>query len=184
MPILILPTYYYRLKIRVQCHLNCRKLDPYHHMRAIACSSLEGFQSGSNHHVMRFNATRSVDLAQWRTVKLERENNLKEFTEEDVPKFGAGSKYNRDLHFGYPVVLLGRYNGQDLGANYVLLFRTTPGSEYIKVLLQNGRLRGAILVGNTELAESCENRILNGIDLTPFGDDILNPAIDIEDYFD
>lgn len=51
------------------------------------------------HHVMRFNATLNVDFAQWRTVKLERENNMKEFKgfDEDMPKFGAGSEYNRDL---------------------------------------------------------------------------------------
>jgi len=50
------------------------------------------------HHVMRFNATLNVDFAQWRNVKLERENNMKEFRgmEEDQPKFGAGSEYNRD----------------------------------------------------------------------------------------
>lgn len=48
---------------------------------------------------MRFNATLNVDFAQWRSVKLERENNMKEFRgmEEDMPKFGAGSEYNRDL---------------------------------------------------------------------------------------
>lgn len=48
---------------------------------------------------MRFNATLNVDFAQWRNVKLERENNMKEFkgAEEDMPKFGAGSEYNRDL---------------------------------------------------------------------------------------
>ncbi|KAI8044227.1 hypothetical protein M5D96_000378 [Drosophila gunungcola] len=41
------------------------------------------------HHVMRFNATLNVDFAQWRNVKLERENNMKEFRgmEEDQPKF-------------------------------------------------------------------------------------------------
>ncbi|XP_030373967.1 general transcription factor IIF subunit 1 [Scaptodrosophila lebanonensis] len=51
------------------------------------------------HHVMRFNATLNVDFAQWRNVKLERENNMKEFRgmDEDQPKFGAGSEYNRDL---------------------------------------------------------------------------------------
>ncbi|XP_017482617.1 PREDICTED: general transcription factor IIF subunit 1 [Rhagoletis zephyria] len=51
------------------------------------------------HHVMRFNATLNVDFAQWRGVKMERENNMKEFRgmEEDMPKFGAGSEYNRDL---------------------------------------------------------------------------------------
>ncbi|KAM7354027.1 pyridine nucleotide-disulfide oxidoreductase domain 1 [Cochliomyia hominivorax] len=86
--------------------------------------------------------------------------------------------------FGLPVVLLGRYNGQGLGTDYELLIRSTPGHEYIKLVLQQGKLRGVILIGNTELAETCENLILNGIDLTPFGDDILNPDIDIEDYFD
>ncbi|XP_037957922.1 pyridine nucleotide-disulfide oxidoreductase domain-containing protein 1 [Teleopsis dalmanni] len=86
--------------------------------------------------------------------------------------------------FGYQVVLLGLYNGQGLNNDYEILLRTTPGKEYIKFVLQNGKLRGAILIGNSELAETCENLILNGIDLTPFGDDILNPDIDIEDYFD
>lgn len=40
------------------------------------------------HHVMRFNATLNVDFSQWRMVKMERENNMKEFRgmEEDTPK--------------------------------------------------------------------------------------------------
>lgn len=48
---------------------------------------------------MRFNATLNVDFAQWKVVKMERENNMKEFRgmDEDMPKFGAGSEYNRDL---------------------------------------------------------------------------------------
>jgi len=48
---------------------------------------------------MRFNATLNVDFAQWKMVKLERENNLKDFKgmDEDTPKFGAGSEYNREL---------------------------------------------------------------------------------------
>uniref|UniRef100_A0A182T4H8 Transcription initiation factor IIF subunit alpha n=1 Tax=Anopheles maculatus TaxID=74869 RepID=A0A182T4H8_9DIPT len=51
------------------------------------------------YHVMRFNATLNVDFTQWRTVKMERENNQKEFKgiEEVMPKFGAGSEFNRDL---------------------------------------------------------------------------------------
>lgn len=51
------------------------------------------------HHVMRFNATLNVDFAQWRSVKLERENNLKgaKGIEEELPKFGAGSEFNRDV---------------------------------------------------------------------------------------
>ncbi|XP_055919087.1 pyridine nucleotide-disulfide oxidoreductase domain-containing protein 1 [Eupeodes corollae] len=86
--------------------------------------------------------------------------------------------------FGYQIVLLGKYNGQGLGQDYEILLRMTPGKEYIKFVLQNGKLQGAILVGDTGLEETCENLILNQIDLTPFGDDILNPDIDIEDYFD
>lgn len=41
------------------------------------------------HHVMRFNATLKVDFAKWSHVKMERENNIKEFkgAEEDMPKY-------------------------------------------------------------------------------------------------
>lgn len=40
------------------------------------------------YHVMRFNATLNVDFAKWSHVKMERENNIKEFKgiEEDMPK--------------------------------------------------------------------------------------------------
>lgn len=86
--------------------------------------------------------------------------------------------------YGYQVVLLGKFNGQGLDDNYELLFRITPDKEYIKFVLKDGRLIGALLIGETGLEETCENLILNQIDLTPFGDDILNPNIDIEDYFD
>lgn len=51
------------------------------------------------YHVMRFNATLNVDFAKWTNVKMERENNIKEFKgiEEEMPKFGAGSEYGRDM---------------------------------------------------------------------------------------
>lgn len=86
--------------------------------------------------------------------------------------------------FGYRVVLLGKYNGQGLENDYEILLRTTPNYEYIKFVLKNNKLQGAILIGETDLEEMCENLILNGIDLSPFGVDILNPDIDIDDYFD
>ncbi|KAK2578700.1 hypothetical protein KPH14_011667 [Odynerus spinipes] len=86
--------------------------------------------------------------------------------------------------FGYKVVLLGLYNGQKLGQNYDILLRVTKKEEYIKLILENGRMQGAVLIGDTNLEEMCENLILNQIDLTPYGEDILNPDIDIEDYFD
>lgn len=86
--------------------------------------------------------------------------------------------------FGYQVVLLGKYNGQGLGSNYEILIRMTPDKEYIKYVLVGGRLQGAILIGETGLEETTENLILNQLDVSPYGDDLLNPDIDLEDYFD
>lgn len=86
--------------------------------------------------------------------------------------------------FGYKVILLGLFNGQKLGSDYELLLRVTNGVEYVKVVLKDGKMQGAILIGETDLEEMCENLILNQLDLTPYGEDLLNPNIDIEDYFD
>lgn len=86
--------------------------------------------------------------------------------------------------FGYQVVLLGKYNGQGLGNNYEALIRMTAEKEYIKYVLVDGRLQGAILIGETGLEETTENLILNQLDVSPYGDDLLNPDIDLEDYFD
>ncbi|KYB25152.1 general transcription factor IIF subunit 1 isoform X1 [Tribolium castaneum] len=50
------------------------------------------------YHVMRFNGNLEVDFAKWTQVKMERENNLKEYksVEEEQPKFGAGSEFGRE----------------------------------------------------------------------------------------
>ena len=95
------------------------------------------------------------------------------------------------------------------------------GKEYIKAILQNGRMVGAILIGETDLEvrtvllhcasnysltpifmhlhvrpiykllskclsmqETFENLILNQMDLSRFGESLLDPDVDIEDYFD
>ncbi|XP_049616202.1 pyridine nucleotide-disulfide oxidoreductase domain-containing protein 1 [Syngnathus scovelli] len=86
--------------------------------------------------------------------------------------------------FNYKVVLLGKFNAQGLGSDYELLLRYTKGQEYVKVVLQGGRMVGAVLIGETDLEETFENLILNRMDLTQYGEDLLNPNIDIEDYFD
>ncbi|GFQ96385.1 general transcription factor IIF subunit 1 [Trichonephila clavata] len=47
--------------------------------------------------VMRFSHSLKVDVTKWTQVKMERENNLKEFkADEDMPKFGAGSEFGRE----------------------------------------------------------------------------------------
>ncbi|XP_033227232.1 pyridine nucleotide-disulfide oxidoreductase domain-containing protein 1 [Belonocnema kinseyi] len=86
--------------------------------------------------------------------------------------------------FDYKVVLLGLYNGQKLNQDYEILLRVTKGEEYVKLILKNGKMQGAVLIGETDLEEMCENLILNQLDLSIYGADLLNPDIDIEDYFD
>uniref|UniRef100_A0A8D1XJH2 Pyridine nucleotide-disulfide oxidoreductase domain-containing protein 1 n=1 Tax=Sus scrofa TaxID=9823 RepID=A0A8D1XJH2_PIG len=86
--------------------------------------------------------------------------------------------------FNYKVVLLGKYNAQGLGPDHELLLRCTKGQEYIKAVLQNGRMMGAVLIGETDLEETFENLILNQMNLSAYGEDLLDPNIDIEDYFD
>jgi hypothetical protein len=45
-------------------------------------------------------------------------------------------------------------------------------------------MQGAILIGDTDLEETFENLILNQLDLQDFGVDLLDPNIDIDDFFD
>ena len=56
--------------------------------------------------------------------------------------------------------------------------------EYIKVVMKEGKMQGALLIGDTDLEETFENLILNQMDLSSYGEHLLDPDIDIEDYFD
>ena len=87
--------------------------------------------------------------------------------------------------FGYKVILLGLFNGQGIDPkDQNLLLRVTKGKEFVKTVMENGRMQGAILIGETDLEETFENLILNQMDLSSYGEDLLDPDIDIEDYFD
>jgi small subunit ribosomal protein S18b len=87
--------------------------------------------------------------------------------------------------FGFKVILLGLFNAQGLDKKHCeLLVRVTEGQEYVKLVISNGRVVGAMLIGDSDLEEMCENLILNQIDVTNLMDDLLDPNIDIEDYFD
>lgn len=52
------------------------------------------------------------------------------------------------------------------------------------MVVQEGKIHGAVLIGETGMEETFENLILNQLDITRFGEDLLNPDIDIDDYFD
>ncbi|KAL7064837.1 hypothetical protein AAHC03_05236 [Spirometra sp. Aus1] len=89
--------------------------------------------------------------------------------------------------FGFKVVLLGLFNGQGLdltSPDCHVLMRITPGETYVKCIMKDGRMQGALLIGETELEETFENLILNQLDLTSFGEHLLDPNIDLSDYFD
>lgn len=87
--------------------------------------------------------------------------------------------------FGYKIVLLGKFKGQGLDMSEVIVHeRMRPGDQYVKVLMQNGRIQGAILIGETDLEETFENLILNGTDLSMFGENIFLTDIDLAEFFD
>ena len=54
----------------------------------------------------------------------------------------------------------------------------------MRVLLLRGRMQGAVLIGESDLEETFENLILNGLDLSSYGPRILDPEVDLEAYFD
>ena len=62
--------------------------------------------------------------------------------------------------------------------------RSSPGVEYVKVVVFRGKVVGALLVGDTGLEEVFENLILNRLDVSHIGVDMLDPNIDLEDFFD
>lgn len=104
--------------------------------------------------------------------------------EEVLPDFCFEMFTHMTRFFGYKVILLGLFNGQTLDNDYEILLRVTRGQEYIKLIMKDGRMQGAVLIGDTDIEEMCENLILNQLDLSDIADDLLNPDIDIEDYFD
>ena len=54
----------------------------------------------------------------------------------------------------------------------------------MRVLLLRNKLLGAVLIGQTGLEEAFENLILDGLDLTGIGAELLDPDMDIDAVFD
>jgi len=89
-------------------------------------------------------------------------------------------------------VLLGLYNGQKLQEvpreDVVMYSRVldagTPEATFVRVLLLRGKMQGAVLIGETELEETFENLILDGLDLSQYGPGLLDPDIELDHVFD
>ena len=65
-----------------------------------------------------------------------------------------------------------------------LWYRLRPLRDMVKVVVQDRRVVGAMLIGDTDLEETLENLILNGTDVSHVGLQLLDPDFDVEDYFD
>ncbi|VIO93306.1 Pyridine nucleotide-disulphide oxidoreductase family protein [Brugia malayi] len=86
--------------------------------------------------------------------------------------------------FGFKVIFLGRFNGEGVEKPFRILLRITKDTEYVKLIVANGRIQGAVLVGETDLEETIENLILNQIDISQVEEGLLDPDIEVADYFD
>jgi NADH dehydrogenase FAD-containing subunit len=91
--------------------------------------------------------------------------------------------------FGKKTILLGLYNAQKLErepeTDVVSYSRRDDDCEtFARVLLLRGKMVGAVLLGDTDLEETFENLILNETDLARFGPSLLDPEMDVGDYFD
>ena len=62
--------------------------------------------------------------------------------------------------------------------------RMRPQESFVKLLLLDDRLIGAVLLGDTGLEETCENLIMNALSLRQFGANLLDDEVDLEEYFD
>ena len=45
-------------------------------------------------------------------------------------------------------------------------------------------MQGALLIGESDLEETLENLMLTQLDVGAFADSLLDPDVDIEDFFD
>ena len=130
--------------------------------------------------------------------------------ESDADAFGFNFELftHTTRFFGNKVILLGLYNGQksesekeselvsyaraiyddEKNTNSNSVFQTgqpdRDASTFVRILLRRGKMIGAVLLGDTDLEETFENLILDEIDVSRFGASLLDPEIDIEDYFD
>lgn len=85
--------------------------------------------------------------------------------------------------YGVKVILLGLFNGQTL-ENHTAYVRINPGDEYIKLICDDKKIHGALLIGETDLAEAAENLILDQFDVSTYGETILEPEFDLTEYYD
>ena len=73
--------------------------------------------------------------------------------------------------FGFKVIYLGLYREKTKDCSYI--YRVTKNLEYIKVIVRDGKVIGAVLIGDTDMEEVFENLIQNELCVTGLEDDLL-----------
>ena len=84
--------------------------------------------------------------------------------------------------FGYKIILLGRFADRVTGRE--ILVRVRENQDYIEYILADDIVIGATLIGETDLEEVVQHLILSKIPVTQFKNELLEPTLDLEDYFD
>ncbi|KII66452.1 Pyridine nucleotide-disulfide oxidoreductase domain-containing protein 1 [Thelohanellus kitauei] len=86
--------------------------------------------------------------------------------------------------FGFKVCLMGLYNGQGMSELHTVSYRRSSETEFVRLILYEGRIVGAVLIGDTGIENTIENLILSEMDVSAYGEYIISPDFDISDYFD
>lgn len=94
---------------------------------------------------------------------------------------------------GKKVVFLGLYNGQrleneperDMVSYSRIMDPLEPeGRTFVRILLLRGRVQGAVMIGDTDLEETMENLIMDGLDVSRYGAELLDPDVELDHVFD
>lgn len=146
------------------------------------------FAAGDCAHVVPIDGTDWVQLRTWgqalaggRAVAFAMAKRL------GVEDFSIGLEFEVFAHatqfFGHRVVLLGRWKAQGITEDFRIMERCS-GNSFVRVVLVNGRVRGAILVGDVDNAEVFENLIAGQMNVSWLGEGLVDENIELENYFD
>lgn len=136
------------------------------------------------------------DGSDWFQMRLWRQAEMggRAIAQNMARRLGVGDGYNgiefeifahTTVLFEKRVVLLGRFDGEGVGDGFQEYERVEEGGgEYVRVIVQNGRVRGAVLVGDVEYAEVYENLMMTQLDVGWLGADLVTKESGLEEYFD
>ncbi len=122
-------------------------------------------------HVTRFLGKKVVLLGLYNGQKLENEPESDLISYSRVNEAGEGGHGHHGGHCCRP----GRNREEE---------NVDQGRTFVRILLLRGKVQGAVLIGETDMEETMENLILDGLDVGGYGPDLLDPEIELDHIFD